>query len=80
MKKESKKNSPVKFKEIANYASRPEAEMMATMLKKHGISVLIKSEASGIFGSSAVPPPEGISLLVPEKNAEKALKILPYKE
>lgn len=80
MKKENRKNSPIKLKKIANYASRPEAEMMATILKKHGISVLIKSEASGIFGSSAVPPPKGVSLLVPEKNVEKALEILPYKE
>jgi len=80
MKKENRRNSPIKLKKIANYASRPEAEMMATILKKHGISVLIKSEASGIFGSSAVPPPKGVSLLVPEKNVEKALEILPYKE
>ena len=80
MKKESRNNSPIKFKKIANYASRPEAEMMATILKKHDISVLIESEASGIFGSSVVPPPKGVSLLVPEKNVEKALKILPYKE
>jgi len=80
MKKESRKNSLVEFKKIANYASRLEAEMMATILKKHDISVLIKSEASGIFGSSVVPPPEGVFLLVPEKDVEKALKILPYKE
>jgi len=80
MKKENKKNSPIKFKKIANYASRPEAEMVATILKKHGISVLIKSEASGIFGASAVPPPKGVSLLVPEKTVEKALEVLPYKE
>lgn len=80
MKKINRKKSPIKFKTIANYPSRPEAEMMATILKKHGIPVLIKSEASGIFGSSAVPPPQGVFLLVPEKDVKKALKILPYKE
>jgi len=80
MRKESRKNSSIKFEKIANYASRPEAEMMTIILRKNGIPVLIKSEASGIFGSSAVPPPKGVSLLVPEKDVEKALKILPYKE
>jgi hypothetical protein len=80
MKKENRKNSPIKFEKIASYASRPEAEMMAIILKKHGILVLIKSEASGIFGSSAVPPPEGVSLLVPKNDVGKALKILPYRE
>jgi len=80
MKKVNKKDSQIKFKKIANYASGPEAEMMAIILKKHGIPVLIQSESSGIFGSSAVPSPKGIFLLVPEKNVEKALKILPYRE
>lgn len=78
--KENKKNSPIKFKKIANYASRPEAEMMAVILKKHNIPVLIQSEASGMFGSSAALSPKGVFLLVPEKNIKKAIKILPYKE
>lgn len=77
--KENRKNSPIKFKKIANYASRPEAEMMAAILKKHNIPVLIQSGSSGMFGSSAAPSPKGASLLVPEKNIEKAVKILPYK-
>lgn len=80
MKKVNKKDSKTKFKKITNYHSSIEAEMMATILKKHGISVLVQSEASGLFGSSAVPPPKGVSLLVPEKDIEKALKILPYKD
>ena len=80
MSKEDTKNSLIKFKKIANYASRPEAEMMAAILKKHGIPVLIQSESSGMFGSSAAPSPGGVSLLVPEKNIEEAVKILPYKE
>lgn len=80
MKEAVEKKSPVKFKKIANYASRIEAEMMASMLKKQDISVLIQSEASGIFGSSAVPPPKGVFLLVPEKDFKRAIEILPYKE
>lgn len=54
--------------------------MMAVILKKHNIPVLIQSEASGMFGSSAALSPKGVFLLVPEKNIKKAIKILPYKE
>lgn len=77
MEKIIKNNVPTKLKKIANYAFPWEAEMMASLLKKEGISVLIQNESSGMFGSSAVPPPKGVSLLVAEKDFEKALKILP---
>lgn len=76
MKKVNKKDSPSEFKTAANYAFPAEAEMMALILRKQGIPVLIQSESSGIFGSSAVPPPGGVFLLVPEKDFEKAIKIL----
>lgn len=62
----------MKFTKIANYASRPEAEMMKTLLEKQGIPVVLQSNAPGIFGTAAVASAEGISLLVPEKDAEKA--------
>lgn len=80
MEAKKKKSPSIKLKKIANYPSRLEAEMATTILKKHGILALIKSEASGIFGSSAAPSPKGFFLLVPEKDVKKALKILPYKE
>lgn len=64
------------FKKVANFASQPEAEMMAELLKKNGIPVQIRSVASGI-PSIVMTAPGGYSLFVPEGEIEKALKILP---
>ena len=75
-----KNDSSAKFKKIASYAFRPEAEAMAEILKRNNIPVLIQSEASGLFGSSGGVSPAGIFLLVPEKDIEMALKILPSQD
>jgi len=77
MEKIIKKDAPNKLRKIANYAFPWKAEMMASLLKKQGIPVLIQNESCGMYGSSAVPPPKGVSLLVSEKDFEKAMKILP---
>lgn len=66
----------MEFVKIANYAFPAEAEMVVSMLKEQGIPALLRSASAGVFGSSAVPSPGGVSLLVPEGRAEEALRFL----
>lgn len=74
-----KKDKPLKFKKIVNYPTVHEAEMMAEILRKEGIVVLTdKGISAGIFGTVDAPFPTGVNLLVPEKDVERAFKILPH--
>jgi hypothetical protein len=61
---------------VANYPRRELAELAVTTLKAYGIEAMIQSESAGIWGSPTTPTAQGFTVVVEQKNAERAKELL----
>lgn len=60
---------------LATYSTLAEAYIIKGMLESHGISTIVRNE-----NNLYVPVFDGVSIMVFEKDAEKALKLLKENE
>lgn len=65
------------FEAVGNYSTRAEAEIYAEVLRENGITVILQGPQAGMFGGGFSGfSVQGVTLMVPEAEAERAAELI----